>query len=49
MPCYFSYVIGTLLTEVEVIILESRIVVGGGVVSRTEGGLISFLVLGGTC
>lgn len=47
MPCYSSYVIRTLLTEVEVLILESRILVAGGIL-RKEGGLILFLVLGGT-
>lgn len=47
VPCYSSYVIRTLLTEFEVLILESRILVAGGIL-RKEGGLILFLVLGGT-
>lgn len=34
VPCYSSYVIRILLTEVEVLILESRVLVGGSVLSK---------------
>lgn len=38
-----------LFPEVGVLILASRILVGGGVLNKTEGSLVSFLAPGGAC